>query len=592
MIFQNGSEPVPGWQVRFPVKQAENAESYRVVDGEGSPAFLKVFDVDRMAEDRFDSTGHLLELGIMESLDHLGIPSFIRSGVLGEEKRPYLLTELVPGETLDHRLARDFALPSYLARSLMEGLLETVAYLHALGDPVVHNELTPTNIVLDARDGQEERAVLIDFGHARRESHGPAAFPSAVDPYYLPDECYEGAVSSPATDVFSLGAIYYRTLFGMPPWGEGVAAPRHGDLRGSLLKARLEPLPIPVHTIGGELDSSVLSAIKKALSPRPDDRFNDAGAFLGAIVELARTAGPTVQSVPPVPLRPVVRKQRGFAAVAGMSELKHILTEGVIKAIREPEEYQRFGISIPSLLLYGPPGCGKTFIAERFGEELGIAFRKVTPAAVASIYKGGTQEKIARLFDAARREAPCVLFLDEVDALLPSREGELHHAYAADVNEWLVHIGSCGQAGVHLLAATNQPRRIDPAVLRAGRFDKVVYVGPPDHAARKGMFELQLSHRPLDGAIDYDELARLTKDRVSSDIKFLVDEAAREALTTGTGGIGMPHLLDAIRRNGPSVGPGLVADYEKMRREFEPERSGKPVAKKIGFGQPEQGGDK
>ena len=592
MMFPNGSEPVPGWQVRFPVKQTANAESYRVVDDEGNPAFLKVFDLHRLAEDGFDATGQLLELAAVGSLDHPGIPSFIQSGVLGDDKRPYLLTELVPGETLDYRLARDFALPTYHARSLVEGLLEIVAYLHALDDPVVHNELTPSNIVLDAREGRDERPVLVDFGHVRRLSDGQATFLSAVDPHYLPNECYEGAVSSPATDVFALGATYYRTLFGMRPWETGVASTRHGDLREALLKARLEPLPVPVRTVGGELDSSSLNAIKKALSPRPDDRFEDAGAFLAAIAEPTRAEGPIAQITPGVPLRPLVRKQLGFAAVAGMSEIKHILTEDVLNALRHPEEYQRFGLSIPNgLLLYGPPGCGKTFFAERFGEELGFSFRKVTPAAVANIYIHGTQEKIARLFDAARREAPCVLFLDEVDALLPSREGELHHAYAAEVNEWLAQMSGCGEAGIFLLAATNQPRRIDPAVLRAGRIDKVVYVGPPDHAAREAMFEIHLSHRPVDEALDYNELARLTRDRVSSDIKFLVDEAARDALTAETGGIGMPHLLEAIRRNGPSVGPGMLVEYEKMRREFEPERSGKPVTRKIGFGQSERGGD-
>ena len=140
MIFPNGSEPVSGWQVRFPIKRAPNAESYRVVDGQGNLAFLKIFDKERVANDGFDSKGQLLELSIMESLDHLGIPSFMESGVLEDERRPYMLTELVPGETLHHRLARDFALQQFHARLLMEQLLEIVAYLHALEDPVVHNE--------------------------------------------------------------------------------------------------------------------------------------------------------------------------------------------------------------------------------------------------------------------------------------------------------------------------------------------------------------------------------------------------------------------------------------------------------------------
>ena len=592
MIFANGSEPVSGWQVRFPIKRAPNAQTYRVVDGQGNRAFLKVFDKELVPEDRLDPKGQLIEVAIMESLQHPYIPSFKESGMLEDERRAYMLTELVPGETLDHRLARDFALPKFHAKMLMEQLLEIVAYLHAVDDPVVHSEITPSNIILDAREGRDEHPVLIDFGHARRESDGPPASPSVVDPYYLPNECLEGTSSSTATDVFALGATYFRTLFGMPPWGECIPEPRHGDLRESILKARLGPLPIPLRTVGGEPDSSSLNAIRMALSPRPDDRFKDAGVFLAAIMEPKRAAASVTRSSPLVQSTPVARKQHGFAAVAGMSELKRILTEDVVNALREPEEYQRFGLSIPNgLLLYGPPGCGKTFIAERFGEELGFAFRKIIPSTVASTYIHGTNEKTAQLFDAARREAPCVLFLDEVDALIPSREGELHHAYAAAVDEWLAQISGCGEAGVFLLAATNRPRRIDPAVLRAGRIDKVVYIGPPDHAARRAMFEIHLSHRPVDDTVDYDELARLTKDRVGSDIKFLVDESARDALTSRTGGIRMSHLLEAIRRNGPSVGPGMLAEYEKMRREFEPERSPKRSARTIGFSQSEQTGD-
>ena len=135
-----------------------------------------------------------------------------------------------------------------------------------------------------------------------------------------------------------------------------------------------------------------------------------------------------------------------------------------------------------------------------------------------------------------------------------------------------------------LLAATNQPRRLDPAVLRAGRFGKVVFVGPPDYDARKAMFEINLSRRPVDNAIDLDELARITDGRVGADIKFLVDEAARNALTSGAERIGMVHLMEVSRRAKPSVGPGQIAEYEKMRREFEPERGGRRKTGQIGFG--------
>ena len=585
MILSKGTEVIPGWRVRFPVKQAANADTYRVANTTGQLGFFKLFHPQRIPEDRFDSDERLLEVVIMGALDHPSIPAVQASGIIGPRGQPYLLTELVPGETLEDRLARDFALTSAHASVVIRELLEAVAYLHGLEDPVFHNELIPQNVLLGIRDEREDRPTVIDFGHARRASDGPAKHPSVVDPYYLPNEAYEGGTSSAATDVFALGAIYFCALYGMPPWDQGLDLPKHADMRKLLLRARQKAPPMPVRSLGGDVKPAALAAIKKALSVRPDDRFSDAGSFLEALEEKPRGERPPSAVAPPHPLKPVRPARRGFAAVAGMEEIKATLTEDVINALREPDRYQRFGVAIANgLLLYGPPGCGKTYIAERFGEELGFSFQKINPASVASIYIHGTQEKIGRLFDKAKDEAPSVLFLDEVDALIPSRGGELQHGYASEVNEWLAQMSGCGAHGVFLVAATNQPRRLDPAVLRRGRFDKVVFVGPPDREARRAMFEIHLSRRPLDDEVNVDQLARLTSGWVGSDIKFLVDEAARNALTTGADCIAMMHLTEVIRRNQPSVGPSQIAEYERMRLEFEPERGGRRKTGQIGFG--------
>lgn len=585
MIVSKGSEVVPGWRMRFPVKKAANADTYRVADAAGKLGFFKLFHPERIPEDRFGTDGELLEVAIMESLEHPSIPAVKSSGVVGPSNQPYLLTELVPGETLEDRLARDFALTSAHASVVVRELLEAMAYLHGLEDPVFHNELIPQNVLLGIRDEREDRPTVIDFGHARRASDGLAKHPSVVNPYYLPNEAFEGGTSSAATDVFALGAIYFRALYGMPPWDQGIDLPGHADVRELLLRARQQPPPMPVRSLGGEVEPAALAAIKKALSVRPDDRFSDAGSFLEALEKKPRGKRPVSAAAPPHPLKPVRRARRGFAAVAGMEELKNTLTEDVINALREPGRYQRFGVPIANgLLLYGPPGCGKTYIAERFGEELGFPFQKVSPASVASIYIHGTQGKIGQLFDKAKGEAPCVLFLDEVDALIPSRGGDLQHGYASEVNEWLAQMSGCGEHGVFLVAATNQPRRLDPAVLRRGRFDKVVFVGPPDREARSAMFEIHLSRRPLGDEVSVDELARITSGWVGSDIRFLVDEAARNALTRGAECIAMVHLTEVIRRTKPSVGPSQLAEYETMRREFEPERGGRRKTGRIGFG--------
>ena len=579
MLLPNGSRPLPGWQIRFPVKQAENADTYRVADEKGALAFLKVFHPDRIGADRFTSDGELLEIAIMESLDHPGIPPIRQSGVL-DDGQPFFLADLVPGETLDHRLARVVAISANAVGSLMRELCVPVSHLHSLPDPVTHHELTPSNVVLDPGDDDDDRPVLIDFGHARRASDGAASHLSPVDPHYLPNECYEAPVSAPTADVFSLGAIYYRALFGMPPWYAVNVPGGQADLRETLLRARLEPLRLPERAVGGNPDATALSVIRKALSLRPEDRFQDAGALLEALGEGTRAKSSNDQDPHPKPVLGPGGEKRGFDAIAGLDDLKATLQRDVIDVLRDPERHRRFGLTIPNgLLLYGPPGCGKTFVAERFGEELGFAFRKVRPGDVASIYVHGTQERIKQLFDEARRNAPCALFLDEVDALMPSRDGDLHAAYAGEVNEWLAQMSDCGNDGIFLLAATNAPDRLDVAGGRTGRFDKTVYVGPPDYLARKAMFEIHLADRPVARDVDCGELARMTRGRIASDISFLVNEGARRALAGGAGAIGMEHVVTAIRRNRASVSADQLERYEKMRETFE---SG-PRQRRIGF---------
>lgn len=569
MLLPNGSRPLPGWQISFPVKQAENADTYRVADEKGALAFLKVFRPDRIEADRFTSDGKLREIAIMESLDHPGIPPIRQSGVL-KNGRPYFLADLVPGETLDHRLARVVAFPADAAGSLMRELCAAVSYLHSLPDPVTHNELTPSNVVLDPGEHDDDRPVVIDFGHARRGSDGAASHLSRVAPHYLPNECYEAPVSAPTADVFALGAIYYRALFGIPPWYVANAPGGKADLRETLLRARLEPLRLPERAIGGNPDATALSVIRKALSLRPEDRFQDAGALLEALGQGVGSRPPSHRDLRPQPVLNPVGGKRGFDAIAGLDDLKETLRRDVIDVLRDPEGHRRFRLTIPNgLLLYGPPGCGKTYVAERFGEELGFAFRKVRPADVASIYVHGTQERIKQLFDEARRDAPCVLFLDEVDALMPSRDGDLHAAYAGEVTEWLAQMSDCGNDGIFLLAATNAPDRLDVAGGRTGRFDKKVYVGPPDYGARKAMFEIHLADRPVARDVDCGELARMTRGRIASDISFLVNEAASLALAGGAGAIGMEHVVTAIRQHGPSVSADQLERYERMREEFE-----------------------
>jgi len=266
-----------------------------------------------------------------------------------------------------------------------------------------------------------------------------------------------------------------------------------------------------------------------------------------------------------------------------MDELKDILYNDIIRAINEPELYKSYGITIPNgMLLYGPPGCGKTFISEKFAEEVGFNFIKFNPSDVKSKYVNATEENIGKIFKEAEEQAPSILFFDEVDALVPSRDSNLHHMNASTVNEFLAQMSNCSERGIFIIAATNRPDKIDPAVLRSGRIDKKVYISPPDNKAREQLFRLCLKSRPIDFSIDYSLLADLTEFWVSSDIRLIVDESSRVALKNETR-ITQDILLREIKKSIPSISREDLKYYEIMRDRLEDKNKQSPTRRPVGF---------
>ena len=155
--------------------------------------------------------------------------------------------------------------------------------------------------------------------------------------------------------------------------------------------------------------------------------------------------------------------------------------------------------------------------------------------------------------------------MDEIDALLPSRgNNDLNHNYASEVNEFLAQMSECHKYSIFIIAATNRPEKIDPAIMRTGRLDRVIYIGLPDFDARYTMLKLYCKNWPVDSSIDYKKISEMTKNYVASDIKYIVNEASRNALKKRIN-INQNHFEDVIAETQPSISQKQINEYEKFK---------------------------
>ena len=573
-MYFGKNDKIDKYTVAFPHKQGSYAETYRVKDTSGKTRFLKLINYSKLNRNQIDDNGRVIEVEIAKLLNHHNLCQFVDSGnmMMNGSQFAWFVTEFVSGETLSQKIIRDDDISVYEIKTIAKAVLSALSFLHTRQVPIIHNEVTIQNVFLNFV-GDLSSLKLIDFGHARFLNQRPSKPDlKELNPFYLAPERFSG-VCSTQSDLYAVGALMYQLLYGELPWFVDVSRKSNQDIVDCILTERENELCLSKEDVY-ELDDQLLNVMAKALSCDAEDRFKTADEFIKAIdgeikVERQSTKRrflsqqqPNYTTIP----TPIKKKGEGFAAVAGMDELKQLMREEVIEPLHNPEEYRRYGITIPNgMLLYGPPGCGKTFFAKHFAEEVGFNFMCITPATLKSRYVNATQENIAKMFEEAEENAPTVIFIDEMNELVPNRDsGDIHEMSRSAVNEMLAQMDRTGEKGVFIIGATNYPNMIDPAILRAGRLDKKYYIGVPDADARMALFKLYLEKRPYDFGLDYMQLADMTRGYVSADIQLIVNDASRNALRQHSK-ITMELLKAAITNTAPSLSNDELRKYERIR---------------------------
>ncbi|MBS1193287.1 MAG: family ATPase Cdc48 [Methanomicrobia archaeon] len=260
--------------------------------------------------------------------------------------------------------------------------------------------------------------------------------------------------------------------------------------------------------------------------------------------------------------------------IGGLEDVKQLLVEAVEWPLRYAESFRRLGIDAPKgILLYGPPGTGKTMLAKAVANESESNFITVKGSALLSKWYGESEKRVEEIFRKARQVSPSIIFLDELDALVPVRGGGAGEPHVTErvVNQLLSEMDGLEELhGVVVIGATNRPDIIDPALLRPGRFDELIMAPVPDVESRRKIFQVHLKKVPLADDINLEELIGQTENYTGADIAAVVRKAGRLALREDmlAEKIGQKHFLAALQEIGPSVTPDTMKYYSRLGSEL------------------------
>lgn len=601
------------------------SERYAPEDGDEPKPEATVQDI--IPEVRFFDENRNLE----------GVPTMLDCGIDTYEGRRlgWMAQEYVEGISLHSHIRSLGTIEAADALAIASKVGEVVERVARFTRGGGHYGISTDNIIVRHEGNEIADVRLIGFSNIGPSCAGKASLDAgSLDKRFHAPEAARG-IFSVKSDIHSLGMVMLAMLAGYP----SIINTGTYTLNFGSCEINMDEVSVLAYydSIWKKADESLPQALKlilrKATAVSPAGRISSVGSFLKILSKTVGNgtgAGPARNDSRVAPsvedrtgredadtaadkkdggtrrkekeeTRPAAegiskpgKKARkasdGLDAVAGMADLKALFRRDFIRIVKNPDVAGAYGIK-PSncTLLYGPQGCGKTFIAEKAAQEAGLKYRIVRPSDLGSIYIHGAQQKIAETFAEAEKKGPMILIFDEFDALVPKRSAEMNENQANEVNEMLAQLNNCAERGIFCLCTTNRPDRIDPAVMRKGRVDRSIYVSLPDFEARREIFRLALDGRPVDESIDYDSLASATDKYTCSDITFIVEETARtcfeKTLDDGLAEpmpITMERLMEVVAVTNPSVSEAQNKEFLELKTKME-NKDGELTRKKLGF---------
>ena len=507
------------------------------------------------------------EATILSNITHPNVVRVFDANYFRSKKKKiyFISMEYVPGETLIRLLERENKLGLDMSISIIKDICRGISIAHDHEPPVIHRDIKPQNILL-SYDEKKPVAKVSDFGVAKVVDQKMRITDSAGTLTFMAPEGFLG-VQNTRSDVFSAGLIFYQMVTGIQPWSidTSILGNNNSAIESAIFKARKKPPQKPSY-FDENISKNIDEIIMTSISLEDSNRFESAQTFLDELVKNENNDKGAKQ----LPKREekkiepskIEKKSSGFEDVAGMMTLKEMITTEIIEPLKKPELYEKYQITPPNgILFYGPPGCGKTYFAKKLAEELNYEYYEVKPSDLASTYIHGSTKKIGELFEKAKKTAPSLIFFDEIDSVLPKRSNNLDHHFSSEVNEFLAQLDNLSSEGILVLGATNRIDKIDEAALRTGRFDKKIYISPPDSQARIALLEMYLNKRPVDKDVKLELIAAAMSGYSASDITELTNEAARNAMKNKSD-INFQILINALNVIKPSIGPEEIKKYE------------------------------